>query len=208
MRIEFQGPVGRLEGLVDEPDESLRGLAIVCHPHPVHGGTMNNTLVYRTARALRAGGFATLRLNFRGVEESEGEHDGQGGEDEDARAALDWLVERYGSDLPVWAAGYSFGSRTVASLARSEPRIERVLLLAFPVNHYDLRFLTEVTQPVFAVFGAEDPFGTASDFARAFPELVGRVEVAEIQGAEHFFRGRTPLVEDAFREYVLEHAPA
>ena len=206
MRIEFQGPAGRLEGLVDEPESGdVRGVAIVCHPHPMHGGTMNNTLVYRTARAIRTAGLATLRFNFRGVEGSEGEHDGTGAEDEDARTAIDWMCARFGADSRVWAAGYSFGSRTVASLARSEPRIERVLLLACPVNYYDLGFLGEVTQPMFGVFGSVDPFGTASDFARTHPNLVGRVEVEEIQGADHFFRGRTPLVEEAFAAYAGEH---
>lgn len=209
MRITIQGPAGTLEGLVDEPEEGgVHGVAIVCHPHPMHGGTMNNTLVYRTARALRTAGFATLRFNFRGVEGSAGEHDGNGAEEEDARVAIEWMLARYGADLPVWAAGYSFGSRTVSGLALRWPRIERLLLLAVPISYYDLRFLVDVEQPVFAVFGSVDPFGTASDFARVLPELVGKVEVEEIQGADHFFRGRTPLVEEAFADYCLEHAPS
>lgn len=207
MKVTFQGPVGTLEGLLDEPEDGEpRGLAICCHPHPRHKGTMNNTLVYRTARALRGAGFVTLRFNFRGTEGSEGEHDGNGAEEEDARRAIDYLIERYG-DLPVWAAGFSFGSRTVAGLALSEPRIRRLLLLAFPISVYPLEFLADVKQPVFCVFGSEDEFGTASEFARQFPALSQKVDVEEIQGADHFFRGKTPLVEEAFASYALEHAP-
>lgn len=213
MELEFEGPAGRLEGLLDEPDNgTVRGAAIVCHPHPVHGGTMRNTIVFRTARALRDAGLATLRFNFRGVEGSVGEHHGDGGpgsEEDDCAAALDLLAERYPA-LPLWAAGYSFGSRTVCGLATRDARIERLVLVAFPVAVYDCACVEEVSQPGFVVFGGGDEFGTSSDLVRRFPNLPERLEIDEIVGADHFFRGRTPLLEDAIRTWArgaMEHQP-
>ena len=205
--VRFEGPEGVLEGLYELPDGPLRGAAVVCHPLPTHGGTMRNTLVYRMARALRAAGFATLRFNFRGVEGSAGAFDGEGAEEEDVLAALDWLEARH-DGRPLWAAGYSFGSRTVSHLALREPRIRRVFLLALPVAHYDCGALRELTTPGLAVFGSGDPFGTSTELAQTLGRVPEGLEVHEIPGADHFFRGRTPLVEEAVRDHALQHAPS
>lgn len=201
--VVLAGPAGRLEGIHERPegDDAPRAAAVVCHPHPLHEGTMRNTVVYRTARALRAAGLATLRFNFRGVEGSEGAHDGQGAEEEDARAALDWLAERHpGAEL--WAAGYSFGSRTVGRLATREARIARLVLIALPITAYDCSFLGALQQPGLLLFGGADPYGTLSDLAALAPHLDERLEPDEIVGADHFFRGRTPLVEQRVERYA------
>jgi alpha/beta superfamily hydrolase len=204
-QVEFDGPAGRLEGVLEVPEDGAsRGVCVVCHPHPVHGGTMRNTIVYRTARALRAAGFATLRFNFRGVEGSAGEHDGGGGpgsEEDDAAAGLELLSARF-PDVPRWAAGYSFGARTVCGLAARDARVERLVLVAFPVAVYDCAAIVDVRQPGFLLFGDQDEFGTAAALARCFPELPSRLEVHEIAGADHFFRGRTPLLEERVRDYA------
>ena len=101
MKLDLQGPAGRLEALLEEPEGGpIRGAAVVCHPHPMHLGTMRNTIVFRTARALRAAGLVTLRFNFRSVEGSQGEHDGEGGEEGDVLAALDLLEQR----MDTWLA--------------------------------------------------------------------------------------------------------
>ena len=207
--IEWVGPAGRLEGLLEEPEDAaaLSGAAIVCHPHPRHGGTMRNTIVFRAARALRAAGFATLRFNFRGVEGSEGEHDGEGAEEGDAAAALDELAQRY-PGKPLWAAGYSFGSRTICGLATRDARIERLLLIAFPVAVYDCRCIEEISQPGFLLFGGGDEFGTLTELAQKHPNLPERLELDEVPGADHFFRGRTPIVEERLREYALDQRKA
>lgn len=208
MDVELIGPAGRLEGLYDLPEEGpVRGAAVVCHPHPMHQGTMRNTVVFRTARALRVAGFATLRFNFRGVEGSAGTHDGEGAEEGDVAAALDWLSERH-PGLPFWGAGYSFGSRTVAGRAIHDARLERLFLIALPVGFYDCSFLERVPQPGLMVFGSGDEFGTATELVQRHPGLPERLEVEEIAGADHFFRGRTPLVEEAVRSHALEYAPA
>lgn len=200
MRCEIPGPVGRLVGELDEPTGEPRGQALVCHPHPAHGGSLRNTIVVRVARALRAVGIATLRFNFRGVEGSDGQHDGTQ-EIGDARAAAHWLAA-HRPGLPLWAAGYSFGSRVSAELALGDEGIERLLLIAFPCALYDPRFLTRLEVPGLLLFGEADAFGTASDLRRTVPRLPPGLEVAEIAGADHFFRGRTPLVEEAVLRYA------
>ena len=208
MEVELIGPAGRLEAILEEPEDvPVIGGAVVCHPHPMHQGTMRNTIVFRAARALRSAGFVTLRFNFRGVEGSEGVHDGEGAEEGDAAAALDLLEGRL-PGLPLWAAGYSFGSRTVAGLATRDARIQRLVLIALPVAVYDCSFLSAVAQPGLMVFGAGDEFGTATELVQRFPALPEALEVEEIPGADHFFRGRTPLVEDAIRSYAQDAVTA
>ena len=211
MSFHFPGPVGDLEGIHELPEASadptgagLRGAAVVCHPHPLHGGTMRNTIVFRAARALRANGLATLRFNFRGVEGSEGKHDGTGGEELDVAAGLDYLEAQH-PGVPLWAVGYSFGSRTVSGRALKDPRIEHVVLIALPVSVYDCSFVERVEQPGFALFGSADEFGTVAELREKHPSLfqgTSRLEIDEIEGADHFFRGRTPILEEKIHDHV------
>ena len=209
MDVLVPGPVGRLQAVFERPEAGeARGAAVVCHPHPEHGGTLQNTIVYRTARALREVGLATLRFNFRGVEESEGTYDGEGGEEADAAACLDYL-ERELPGAPLWGAGFSFGARTVASLAVQDGRIRRLVLVALPVSIYDCAFLRLIRQPAFVLFGSADEFGTLSVFREQFADLGSHVEADEVPGADHFFRGRTPRVEErvlAYAQRSLESA--
>ena len=200
MQVDIAGPVGRLVGQLERPEGVLRGAALVCHPHPAHGGSLRNTIVVRVARALRAAGLATLRFNFRGVEGSEGVHDGVQ-EIEDAGAALGHLTARF-PGLPAWAAGYSFGSRMAAELATRDLGIERLVLIAFPAALYDARVLARLATPGLVLMGAADRFGTATDLRRALPAWPVGLELVEIAAADHFFRGRTPLVEQAVERYA------
>ena len=208
MELAIPGPAGRIEALLELPEGEPRAAAIVAHPHPLHGGSMRNTIVFRTARALRAAGLVTLRFNFRGVEGSEGEHhgewdrDGSAGEEEDAAACLDALAERH-PGLPLWAAGYSFGARIVCGLARRDARIERLILVALPVAVYDCQGVDAVQQPGLLLFGTDDAFGTASELVQRVPELPQNLAVDQVDGADHFFRGRTPILEEKVRGYAL-----
>lgn len=205
MEIELTGPAGRLQGRLEEPDtatpSALRGAALLCHPHPLHGGTMENTIVFRAARALRSVGFATLRLNFRGVGGSEGAHDGEGAEEEDAAAALDELAGRY-PGLSLRAVGYSFGARTLAGLAGRESRIERLVLIAFPSRVYDPAPIAALRPPTLLLCAGADEFGTAATLRERLGELPEHVRLEEIPGADHLFRGHTPEVEAGVRAFM------
>lgn len=203
MRLFLDGPSGRLEAILWTPADGAepRAAAVVCHPHPLGGGTMDNNVVFRIARGLQSAGLAALRFNFRGVGRSEGVHDGQGLEEEDAAAALDHLAREF-PGVPLWAAGFSFGARTVGSLARREPRIARLALVALPTRAYDCTFVREVRQPVYVLLAGEDEYGTPADFRAALGELPENFEVETIPGVDHFFRGRTPELEARVRGWA------
>jgi alpha/beta superfamily hydrolase len=220
MRLFVPGPTGRLEAILWEPvpgspsedggDGEPRAAAVVCHPHPLHGGTMHNNVVFRIARGLRSAGLAVLRFNFRGVEASEGAHDEGRGEVEDARAALDFLAERY-PDAPLWAAGFSFGSRVVATLASAgaggDERIRQLLLITMPCLPYDCEAVLRVRPPTWILMAGADEFGSLADLKARFPELPEHVVLDQIDGVDHFFRGATPELERRVREQALQRLP-
>lgn len=182
---------GQLEAILKEPHPApLRGVALVLHPHPLHGGTMHNKVVYRAARALVDAGLATLRINFRGTGQSTGTHDAGRGERDDARAAIDYLEQRYPGQ-PITLAGFSFGARVGLETGVADSRVVRLVGLGTPVNMYDFSFLQECRKPVLFVHGSLDEFGDVNRLreiaARLPPEAGVRLEV--IEGAGHFFEG-------------------
>ena len=187
-------PHGRLEAILKEPHgAAARGVALVLHPHPLHGGTMHNKVVFRTARGLGDAGLTTLRINFRGVGHSTGTHDhARGGEQEDARLALDYLSEKY-PGLPVFLAGFSFGARVGLEVGTHDDRVGYLVGVGTPVSieerDYDFSFISECRKPLLFVHGERDEFGEVPALralaAQAPPEARARVEV--IPGAGHFF---------------------
>jgi len=206
MALFIPGPAGRLEAILWQPSgahasTTPRAAAVVCHPHPLAGGTMHNNVVFRTARGLQAAGLAVLRFNFRGAGASEGLHDGAGAEEQDARAALDHLQREF-PGIPLWAAGFSFGARTIASFARSEPRIERLLLVALPCRAYDCSFVAQLSMRTHLVLAGNDEYGTLRDLRERVPPLPSNIDVEEIGGVDHFFRGATPELERRIRTWA------
>ncbi len=206
MDVRFEGPAGMLEGILWEPKGTPHAAVAVCHPHPkppppTLGGTMRNNVVHRIARGFLDAGLAVVRFNFRGVGLSQGEHDGNGAEDGDLLAALDFLEARY-PGLPLWASGFSFGARTTASTAVGEPRIQRVAMVALPVSYYPVEYAKDVKQPGLILMAGEDPFGTRAVLEERFPELVARMEVQEVPHVDHFFTGELDQVRDRITDWA------
>ncbi len=149
---------GRLEAILKEPrHQPARGAALVLHPHPLHGGTMHNKVVFRAASALLDAGLVTLRLNFRGVGASTGTHDNARGEGDDARAGLDYLTEHY-PDQPITLAGFSFGARVGLEVGVTDERVVRLIGLGTPVNMYDFTFLEACRKSILFLHGVQDKF--------------------------------------------------
>ncbi len=205
-------PHGRLEAIWKEPRGAAtpRGVALVLHPHPLHGGTMHNKVVFRTARGLEDAGLATLRVNFRGVGHSTGEHTGaRGGEQEDARIALDFLLEKH-PGLPVFLAGFSFGARVGLEVGTHDPRVGFLIGVGTPVSiperEYDFSFLEDCRKPLLLVHGDRDEFGAVTDLralaARLPPEA--RVKIEVIPGAGHFFDEQLEELRRAVAEWAAE----
>ena len=205
-RIEsylLEGPAGKLEALLEEPEDGdPTGAVLVCHPHPLFGGTMHNKVVYRTARALRHAGYVVLRFNFRAVGRSEGEHDEGIGEIEDARAALDWLRARYPA-LPYTLAGFSFGSKVILKLGcemwRTPQRAgpERLIALGFPAKHERAEFLEQCPAPKIFVQSTHDEFGMPDEMDALYARVAEPKQLVWIEAADHFFAGGLDRLEEA-----------
>src|SRR5918911_4171785 len=174
----IDAPHGRIEAIIKGPQGARRGAALVLHPHPLHGGTMHNKVVFRTARGLGDAGLTTLRINFRGVGHSTGAHDhARGGEQEDARVALDHITAAH-PGLPVFLAGFSFGARVGLEVGTRDARVGYLIGVGTPVSiserDYDFSFMEECRKPLLLVHGERDEFGSVPDLralaARLPPE--------------------------------------
>ena len=182
------GAAGRIEALLEEPeDRAPVEAALVCHPHPQHGGTMHNKVVYRLARGLRKAGCVVLRFNYRGVNLSEGEYDRGIGESEDARACLRELSARY-PDLGVVSAGFSFGSRVALRVAREESVVQKVIPVGFPTQSKYHEFVYDVRIPKYFVQSTNDAFGPAAELKDFYSSLPEPKHIDWIESVDHFFK--------------------
>lgn len=204
-RIEslfIDGPAGRLEALIEEPEtETISEAALVCHPHPLHGGTMHNKVVYRVARGLRRTGSVVLRFNFRGVNLSEGSFAYGKGEIEDAKAALAVLRGRY-PDLPFCMAGFSFGSRVILHVGKwlaedpAAAKPTRLIPVGFPtLRGLDVE-LADSTIPRYFVHSTIDEFGPKDQIEAMVAQLQEPKSLTMIEAQDHFFAGALPELED------------
>jgi uncharacterized protein len=202
------GPAGRLEALLEEPeDQAPVEAALVCHPHPLHGGTMHNKVVYRLARGLRRSGCVVLRFNYRGVNLSGGKYDHGIGETEDARTALKELRNRY-PGLPIVAAGFSFGSRIALHLTRAEAVIERVIAVGFPTKYPNREYVYEVHAPKHFVQSTQDAFGPRAEFTEFYNSLSEPKTLDWVEAEDHFFKnnldGYEAVIERIGRERPVQ----
>ena len=201
-RIEslfIPGPAGLLEAILEEPeDREPAEAALVCHPHPRHGGTMHNKVVYRMARGLRRAGAVVLRFNYRGVNLSEGKYDEGIGEVEDTRAALGLLRSRY-PDLPFSLAGFSFGSRIVLKLGceiQDNPPL-RIIAVGFPVGYEESSQLGRCARPRIFIQSTHDQYGPAPAMEAYFAGLQEPKKLVWVEAGDHFFAGALDQLEEA-----------
>lgn len=185
--LELQGPAGRIEALLQEREDAAPAfLSVVCHPHPLFGGTLHNKVAHRAASTLFGLGGAVLRFNFRGVGRSEGAHDRGRGERDDALLLVEWMRRRH-PGVPVWMAGFSFGSWVASRVAAAEPSVERLLLIAPPVHTQTFAEMRGCRVPKLVVQGTADEICRPENLARVYPEWAEPKRLVEVAGAGHFF---------------------
>ncbi len=196
-------PHGRLEAILKEPRVPIRGAALVLHPHPLFGGTMHNKVVFRAATALNDAGLLTLRINFRGVGQSTGEHDEGRGERDDVRAGLDYLAENYpGQEITL--CGFSFGARVGLEVGFVDERVARLISIGTPVDTYDFSFLEECRKPILFVQGDRDEFGDVERLRDLVAKIKAPLELQIIKGAGHFFEDQLDELKAAITDWVAQ----
>ena len=201
----IDGPAGRLEALLNGGSADATHAAVVCHPHPMFGGTLHNKVVFHTMKALNHFGFPVLRFNFRGAGLSQGEHAHGAGEVEDVRAALDWIEGEY--SLPIVFAGFSFGAAVGMRAACPDPRVTALIglgLPATPVNDrvYDFDFLRTCTKPKLFVSGSRDQFGPPGKLESLVNTFAEPKKLVRIEAGDHFFEGRLKELRAAIEDWV------
>jgi alpha/beta superfamily hydrolase len=185
------GPAGRIECMLKRPEGSAEagGAAVLCHPHPLFGGTMHNKVVHATAEAIADAGLPVLRFNFRGVGGSGGAHDSGRGEHDDLVAVMDHLSGLYPGQ-PLLLAGYSFGSFIALDVGCRDPRARALIGIGLPVNLANFEFLLACDRPLTLIQGDQDMFGPLPQIMTLAARLPGGARVVAIPGAAHNFAGR------------------
>ncbi|HQU91710.1 MAG TPA: alpha/beta fold hydrolase [Pyrinomonadaceae bacterium] len=196
---------GQLEAILKEPTGEVKGVGLVCHPHPLGGGTMHNKVVFRAAAGLIDAGLITLRFNFRGVGASTGEHNEIEGGVEDVRDALDYLAETYPGQ-PITLAGFSFGTRVGMEVGMNDDRVVRLISIGTPVDKYgDFDFLTAVRKPILFIHGDRDEFGGEENLRVLFDRVAANTdaELKVFPNCGHFFDDDLNELRDTVRDWVV-----
>ena len=202
------GPVGRLEAILWTPTRSGPPLlaAVVCHPHPLYGGTLHNKVVYQTAKSLGTLGIPVLRFNFRGAGLSAGSHDRGLGEQGDVQAAIQFLAVEF-PDIPVLLAGFSFGSWVGLRVGCADHRVIELIGLGIPVNNTDFTYLWSCKKPKLFVQGGDDEHGAPKKVAELVAALPGENELAIVEHADHFFSGHLHQLDHAITTWLARRHP-
>lgn len=201
----LDGPAGQLEAILNLGAENATHAALVCHPHPVYGGTLHNKVVFHAMKALNGFGFPALRFNFRGAGLSHGEHDFGQGEIEDVRTALDWLDREF--SLPIVFAGFSFGAAVGLQAICNDSRVVAVIGLGVPVQPveertYDLSCLKSYTKPKLFVSGSRDQFGPRAKLQAFVASLPEPKKLVVVESADHFFEGKLREMREAIEGWA------
>lgn len=192
--VLINGPVGRLEGRYHHSQVPGAPIAIVLHPHPEHGGTMNTKVTYAMYRSFVEKGFSVLRFNFRGVGRSEGKYDQGEGELADAAACLDWLQAQNPEPHQCWVGGFSFGAWICMQLLMRRPELDGFISISPPANKYDFTFLAPCPVSGLILQGTKDDIVTKESVQRLSEKLSSQrgleIDFRLIQGGNHFFEGK------------------
>ena len=198
------GPAGRLEAILWSPSAGSPAMAaLVCHPHPLFGGTMHNKVAYQAAKSLDALGLPVLRFNFRGTGKSEGKHDRGEGERGDVRAALDFLAAEF-PNVPLLVAGFSFGCWVGLRAGCEDARVTSLIGLGAPVNNADFSYLARCEKPKLFVHGANDIYGAVDKVKSLVASLPGENKLVVVEEADHFFVGKLDQVNAAITNWMSE----
>jgi uncharacterized protein len=202
----LEGEAGRLEAVLNLGLPGAQYACVVCHPHPLFGGTMHNKVVFHAMKTLNAFGFPVLRFNFRGAGTSAGAHDYGRGEIADVKVALDYLVGRFSA--PIIFAGFSFGAAIGLRAAVPHTRVEALVALGIPVNadgrEYTYKLLQESEQPKLLLSGGNDEFATPAQLAQVFADASEPKRLVTIPNADHFFAGHLDEMRTALNSWVQE----
>ena len=204
--LMLPGPVGQLEALLNVGAEDATHAALICHPHPLFGGTMHNKVVYNAMKSLTKFGFHALRFNFRGTGLSAGTHDEGRGERNDVRAGLDFLDQKF--HLPIIFCGFSFGAATGLKASCGDPRVVGQVSLGTPVSVegrlYEYQFLSGCTAPKLFISGSQDQYSPEPALRAAFANAAEPKKLVIVPEADHFFVGKLNLMQAALEEWVAE----
>jgi alpha/beta superfamily hydrolase len=205
----LEGPAGRLEAILWTPvrSDSPSLAAVICHPHPLFGGTMHNKVVYNAAKTMDALGIPVLRFNFRGAGLSAGEHDKGRGELGDVQAALDHLAAQF-PGIPLLLAGFSFGSVVGLRVGCRDARVSELIGIGIPVNSSDFSFLADCPKPKLFVHGSNDKFGARKKADETVEALTGENRLVVVEDADHFFAGHLDEFNAAIANWLTERHPA
>jgi alpha/beta superfamily hydrolase len=204
----LEGPPGRLEAILWKPVAQQRPqlAALVCHPHPLFGGTMHNKVVYQAAKTLDALGLPVLRFNFRGAGLSEGTHDRGRGEQGDVKAAMDFLAGEF-PRVPLLVAGFSFGCWVGLRVGCADERVQELIGMGTPVNSSDFSYLRSCEKPKLFVHGANDEHGALGKVEALVESLPGENRLVVVGEADHFFVRKLDHLDAAIRSWVTERHP-
>ena len=202
----LDGPAGRLEAILWTPVAQARMAALVCHPHPLFGGTMHNKVVYQAAKSLDVLGLPVLRFNFRGAGTSGGAHDRGHGEQGDVKAALDFLTGEF-PGLPLLLAGFSFGCWVGLRVGCEDDRVTELIGLGTPVNNTDFSFLQTCAKTKLFVHGSNDEHGDVRKVEALVASLPGDNRIVVVQDADHFFAGRLDQLHEAITTWLVGRHP-
>jgi alpha/beta superfamily hydrolase len=199
--VDLYSSAGRLEALYRDLQDPA-GVAVICHPHPLGGGTLHNKVVFRAARGLENANVATLRFNFRGVGASGGRHEEGEGEQEDVVVAIDWVVRRH-PGRKLFVGGFSFGAWVASRAACEMPNVDALFLIGTPVDKYDFGYLRRCEKPMLFLHGTQDDLGDPAKLEK-LSQQIRMAESVIVTGADHFFTKQLEAVEETMRSWATE----